>query len=183
MSEMDLEHTLPVVEDTTEPTTGDPIPDHLASAEPVPPREMPEALRNAKRTIGRAGQNKKARPTVRKTKSGELVKPVAKFYGLAAMAIAPVRPKTGHALMVQAMACATAWDNLAQENDSVRRVILWCIESGIWGEMVVAHMPILFSLLPDEISDNMPGWLADLFSTPEPSDSNGQVPDNVVNLP
>lgn len=167
-------------EATIEPP-GDLIPDHTAS-EPAPQQVPRQVADRVKTTIGKAGTNKKLRSPVRKTKPGELVQPVAKFYGILGLGLMPVRPQTGEAVLRQSMACATAVDNLARENDSVRRVILWAIESGIWGELLVAHLPIVWTLLPEEFVENaMPEWLKALFAAP--SGQNGEVPEEMIPQP
>jgi hypothetical protein len=76
---------------------------------------------------------------------GQFVKPIARWYGMVAMGIGMRDPKCGMAIMQQAEACAKAWDELAYKNDAVRRVLYGMMQTGMWGEIFVAHMPIIMT--------------------------------------
>jgi hypothetical protein len=76
---------------------------------------------------------------------GQFIKPIARWYGMMAMGIGMRDPQCGMAIMQQAEACAIAWDELAYKNDSVRRVLHGLMQTGMWGEIFVAHMPILMT--------------------------------------
>jgi hypothetical protein len=64
-------------------------------------------------------------------------------------------------------ACADAWYTLAENNDSVRRVLLMFIEGGAWGALVAAHVPIVMAFMPEQTKRLMAG----MFARPEVPDS------------
>jgi hypothetical protein len=73
------------------------------------------------------------------------------------------------ALAGQAKPCADAWFNLAENNDSVRRVILMFIEGGAWGALAAAHVPIIVAFMPEHTKRAMSAMFArpDVPDTPE----------------
>jgi hypothetical protein len=41
---------------------------------------------------------------------------------------------------------------LSKENDGVRRALLFLIEGGAWGAVIVAHAPIALAMLPPSLA-------------------------------
>lgn len=81
---------------------------------------------------------------------------LTRYYILLGMGISPMRPQLGAALAAQAEECAKAWCDVAKENDSVRRVILWLVEGGAWGALLLAHLPIAIAAIPEQTWDRLP---------------------------
>lgn len=148
----------------------------------------------AKRAASRIGDNKKARGGPRKLVEADKAK-IAEWYGMLAWLMDKYKPAVAEAIRertmvgfnaeaqepifgeTRAMICADAWYRLAEQNDAVRRVILFCIESGAWSALLTAHGPILLAALPDDaimrLMDRfMPSPVAPVF----PMNGNGQGP-------
>jgi len=106
---------------------------------------MPKA---AQKLGGMFGDNKQ-RGGPRALVKGDIDK-LAGMYALMGMAVAPVKPQIGLAFTEQADACATAWFDVARENDAVRRAILWIVEGGAWGALFLAHIPIIITAIPPD---------------------------------
>lgn len=81
--------------------------------------------------------------TVPKTRPGELTKPLMAFYGMVGMGIGAYDPTCGAAIVANGEACAVALDELARQNDAVRRVILAMTHTTAWGAVIAAHAPIM----------------------------------------
>lgn len=113
---------------------------------------QPDNARGAPRASGRIGKlggNKRARGGPRKLTNDDIDK-LAGMYGFAALAIQPLNPKVAAAFAESADSCADAWRSLAEQNDAVRRAILWIIEGGALGAVFLAHMPILIAAIPED---------------------------------
>lgn len=119
--------------------------------------------------LGKLGDNKKTRGGPRRLVKGD-VERLAGIYMLVGMGLAPVRPNIAQAFVQQAEACADAWATWAEQNDTIRRVILWLIEGGAAGAVLMAHLPIALTMIPE---DRVPPMMAALF-TPQGENPNGQ---------
>lgn len=118
--------------------------------------------------LGKLGSNKKTRSGVRPLTKADAER-LAGVYAVAGMAIFPINEKVGNAFADSAEQCAEAWVNMAQQNDAVRRAILWIIEGGALGALFLAHLPILVAAIPPE---RMPPLFAAMF-TEVPDDASG----------
>lgn len=141
---------------------------------PVDIGEVPPESDNARTgprsttKLGKLGANKKSRSGVRPLLRADVDK-LAGMYGFAAIAIAPINENVANAFAESAEPCAEAWFNMAQQNDAVRRAILWIIEGGAVGALFLAHLPILIAAIPPE---KMPPMFQ-LFFTEVPDDASG----------
>lgn len=149
------------------PLLGPPIPDHTRSmdAAPTPPEEPPK-----RRGLG-LGQNRKTRSGVRQLTKSDHEKIVG-LYVTIGFGVVLVNQTAGQTIAEQAESCADAWVNLAKENDGVRRGLLFMIEGGAWGAVLVAHLPILFAVLPAEFRETYKFLVPRIPDSPE---GNGQV--------
>lgn len=142
------------------------IPDHTKSRETKTPRERFDEFANKTKL----GANKATRSPVRKLTEADREK-IEGFYSvLALLFVAPTpvyNEDAATAFAGQAKPCADAWFNLAENNDSVRRVILMFIEGGAWGALAAAHAPIVMAFMPEHTKRLM----ASMFSRPEVPDS------------
>jgi hypothetical protein len=102
------------------------------------------------------GDNKKARGGPRKLVIADKER-LTGIYVLIGMGVMPVNQKLGMAFGQQAETCAEAWFNWAEQNDAVRRTILWLIEGGAAGAVLMAHLPLIAAAIPE---DRMPPFLA-----------------------
>jgi hypothetical protein len=123
--------------------------ENIETGNAKPPRKGREP-RPGRSALGSLGQNKKVRSPIRKLVEADKEK-IANMYVFGGMALMPVRPQAAQVMAGSADACADAWYELAQENDTVRRVLLAVIEGGVWGKVFMAHMPILAALIPQHV--------------------------------
>jgi len=152
--EFDLSQVTPV------DVTDSPLLDSTVTPDHDLSRDASDKPAKAVRSLG---QNRKPRPTIRRTKPGELTQPITQFYVLLGLGIAPFAPFTSATIGNNAEQCAQAWDKLAQENDAVRRVLLAMIETGAWAGLVAAHTPIAIAVMME--TGRMPERFAAAAST------------------
>lgn len=135
-------------------------PDHTKSKDSVP---IPPGVRKA---ASRLGANKKLRGGPRKLTDDDRQK-IIDYYDMLAWALKNYKPAVAEAIKDRSILefadgepvygparteiCADAWMELAEQNDSVRRVILMLVETGAWSKLFMAHTPILLAALPDDV--------------------------------
>lgn len=130
------------------PTSDDepPPPDHTASAS-LPPFETPEPTSpGGGKGRGKRGRAREPRPTPPKPRPGSLVKPLTELYEGIGGALVLFDPVCGTAVIESAPKCAEAVENLARENEAVRRVISRMLETSAWGGVLIAHAPIILAV-------------------------------------
>jgi len=175
--------------------------DAPAIDEEITPRpagsQIPPGVKDAgKKAGGIFGNNRRARGGPRRTKPGELVEPLTNYYMTLALFLTPVKPDVAMSIMApvvvgieddgvtgvtktRAQVCAEAWDELAQENDAVRRAVLWLIEGGKWGAVFMANLPILMAAFPAAMpsflnfGQNGQGEATNVFSFPNMDHTEG----------
>lgn len=132
-------------------------PDHTQS------RNVPPGVRKA---LGKLGQNKKPRNGPRPLRAEDTQR-IVEYYDMLAWAMQMYKPAVAKAIrddvrigeeddenatsISRAQYCADAWTELAKENDSVRRAILFMVETGAWSKVMMANAPILIAALPDDV--------------------------------
>jgi hypothetical protein len=122
---------------------------------------------------GLLGNNRKTRGGPRKLVKADVDR-LAGVYVIIGMALMPMRPNLGAAFGQSAENCANAWAEWAEQNDAVRRTILWLIEGGAMGAVFFAHLPIIAAAIPE---DRLPPFLSMLNAQPE---SNGEAPNGYM---
>jgi hypothetical protein len=80
-------------------------------------------------------------------RKGQFVEPLMKMYGMAGATVMMYDPICGTAIMTSAQKCAETMDELAYQNESVRRVIWSLTRSSTFGAVIVAHLPILMAVI------------------------------------
>lgn len=126
------------------------VPDHTASAE--------KPTERVKKSTSKLGTNTKARSSVRKLTQADLEK-LSGMYAYLGMGVMPFNEDAGLTIAKSGDSCAQAWGDLAASNDGVRRAILAMLEGGAWGGVILAHMPIVMSLLPASALSRFGGLL------------------------
>lgn len=120
-----------------------------------PPRTAPRARTSA------------PKKNVPASKEGQFTETLLQMYGMVAMGIGMKDPQCAAVIMKQAEDCAVAWDKLAVENDSVRRVLFALTNVTGVGAVVAAHVPIAMAIaahhgpgigpkITDDIDDSRP---------------------------
>lgn len=80
---------------------------------------------------------------VKERKLGKLGKSLQNTYGMIGMTLSSVDPHCGGQILMNAENMAMAMEDLARENQSVRRVLNKLMEGSAWGMVVAAHMPVI----------------------------------------
>jgi hypothetical protein len=140
-------------------------PDPIA---PDTPQSAEEKLVNSpdfesrRRSVGEFLLDNPSRPRVKKPRSekpvkektplpprrrGSMVKPLEKMYGSLAIAILPFDQVCATAVMNAAPQCAEALDNLAYENEAVRRILVSMLQTSAIGAVLLAHSPIIMAIM------------------------------------
>lgn len=142
-----------------EPIPVEGIPNHRASS-----GERGTAGEGSKRPgIFGAGKGSGRAPRTKKAEVPPLAASVkddlTKMYALAGMGVMPFDPILAGVILEQAPICAEAVFNAAQENESLRRVIVMLTTGGMWAGLIAAHLPILLTATarhaPNEGAKNM----------------------------
>lgn len=142
------------------------------SSQKNPPRKSP---------FDTLGQNKKLRSPIRKLSEQDRPR-VQSLYVVVAGVVRIFHPRAALAIDMQADACVTAWFELAENNDKVRRALLAVIEGGDWGKLFMAHLPIIIAVLPESMVERvMTGALSSMFSA-APDVPEGDVPQYPADL-
>lgn len=148
---------LPPAEDIDEsrPAVDFPIPNASASKR----RGRPIA-----KTTAAKDKPKSPLPPKRK---GQFVEPLIQLYGFAGLALLPVDPICGAAIIKAAPACAEALDELAYRNEAVRRVLHTLVSGSAVGAVIAAHIPILIAIARHHVPgvEQNAGAMLDGFSS------------------
>lgn len=143
---------------------------HFDAPEPTNSKaSIPPGVRKA---VGKIGGNRKPRSGVRKLTEEDRQK-IADYYTTVAFFAMPFKQEMAEAIVeeipverdpetkevtaykTRAELCADAWYELSEQNDSVRRMLLFFVESGAWSKLFAANLPILMAALPENALSNM----------------------------
>lgn len=126
------------ITDAELPETSEPVPDHNASKTRKPPflfkTDRPE---------------KTPRTTKRKAipkRKGQFVQPLTALYTSVGIMLMPFDAVCGKAVVTSAEDCARSLDELAYQNDAVRRVVYALVQTSTLGAVIAAHAPILMAV-------------------------------------
>lgn len=126
------------------PDGGTPVFDGMAPDHAASRPSIAEAVPGAVRGLG---TNRAARGGPRRTKPGELAETAELPYVAIGFGFELAGDDScAQAFKDNAEPLGIVWDAAAQENDSVRRFLLWLKEGGIWGRIVFAHAPLLVAV-------------------------------------
>lgn len=131
-------------------------PDASTTPKNAPKVNVENPPKSAASVFGKLGTNKKSRSPVRrltreagKDELSDLDRLASRYEWLSNIT-SLIHPRVSGALYEQRYTCATAWFELAENNDTVRRYILGFIEGGAWGGVIAAHAPILMAVIPEK---------------------------------
>lgn len=119
------------------------------------------ASRNGKRTKPPRKTAPPEQPKLPPKRKGQFIQPLTNLYGGIGMALAPIDPVCGQAVLVSAENCARTLDELAYQNEAVRRVLWSLTTTSAYGAVFIAHMPIMLAVL----THHMPGFAMRLQDT------------------
>lgn len=116
-------------------------PDHKASRKPLSAL-ISGTKGNESRTS--RGSTKKAATIPRR--KNQFVEPLTQMYVGVGMVLMPFDSVCATAVLESAKTCAEALDDLAYQNDAVRRAIFALTQTSATTAVIVAHMPILLAV-------------------------------------
>lgn len=136
-------------------SASDEVPNHQAGWEGPPESELLTDRQKTEPTV-RLGENRKRGSGVRQLTKADL-KQLRSYYDSMAMMAMMVRPKAAEAISECADDCVERWEELAKQNDKVRKTILATLEGGAWSAVITAHLPIILACVPEKAFDRLPG--------------------------
>ena len=133
-------------------------------SEERPPRNRRKSVKKDTETIIPPPEDDKPLPPYR---AGIITRGMNKFYRRAGKICKVMDREIGEALVACTVNTAedgdpddsvgAAWDELAKANPRVRRVLLKMIQGGVYGQLVMAHAPIMMAIvMKDAIRKHIP---------------------------
>lgn len=130
-------------------TTAPPKPrDRPPRTGPKEPRPEPQQRSRSRSTSKTATPSSTDDDTEKITdyRPGILVKPLRDLYATVGTLVLPFNQPVGTAFIQNAEPCAKALDNAAKTDKQIRRVLMLLVQGSVWGEVIIAHMPIMMAL-------------------------------------
>lgn len=97
---------------------------------------------------------------VSRAKKGAFVDPLVQLYGVAALTLMPIDQHCANVILENAESCAEAVDELAYQNESVRRVLDKLVTGSAIGAVMMAHLPIIVAVASHHGAGKLPGLKA-----------------------
>lgn len=119
-----------------------PNPD-LSTEEAQQPPSFIDRLSGKSKVNGATVKPQKVKKPAPPYRAGMFVTPLTELYTGIGMMMLPFDPVCGQMFIQQAEPCARALDELAKENQTVRKILLAVITTSTMGKVIVAHAPIL----------------------------------------
>lgn len=116
----------------------DPVPDHTATKTRRKPLFRTDRPEPTTRPL-------KRKPAIPKRK-GQFIAPLENLYTSVGIMLMPFDAVCGNAVLQSAAQCAKSLDDLAHQNDAVRRLIYALVQTSALGAVIAAHAPILLAV-------------------------------------
>lgn len=116
--------------------------------------------KDSKSTSQRPQRSKRPAPP---NSPGQFIEPVEEFYNTVALFMMPFKPRVAMAFMSQAHDCAVAWDDAAQKNENLRRLLFGLSVAGTWSKVFMAHAPILAAIVMEKSEDTPIGDMMEQY--------------------
>lgn len=138
------------------------VPNHENSKEPKTPFNFRKPVGD-KRDTKTKPKAKKPAPRARK---GMFVEPLTQLYVGLGMTIMAVDPVCANAVIKSAENCAKSIDELAYQNEAVRRAVMALTQTSAVGGVIIAHMPILMAVMIHHVpaAQNIVGNMGQSFA-------------------
>ena len=140
-------------------TESQPTPNYEASRD-IPESEPPPASTGTGGFRAFASRSAKRRPREKRqsniplavkeiipNRKGQFKEPLMKMYGTIGAAVMMYDQICGTAILTSAEKCAEAIDELAYQNEAVRRVVWSLTRTSVLGAVLVAHLPIIMAVM------------------------------------
>lgn len=190
MDDVDLESLANNAQESTDPIAPQPDPEKPPL---ITPEEMQERKEFTERSFLRALQGGNREPRERKRKArtekpaapvpgmprkGQLARQITQLYVSLGTFMMPLDAACAGAIINAAPQCGEAMENLARENPAVRRAILAMVETSVWGQVIVAHAPIMLAIAIHHVPavrDNIGGMAAKVMAAGANPENAGPV--------
>lgn len=154
LEELAANATFAEAPDSTDPIAPQPDPEN-------PPLISEESARERENFVLRALQGGNTRPRERKRRDkpvksaetvpnmprkGQLARQITQLYVSLGTFLMPFDQACAGAVINAAPKCGEAMENLARENPAVRKAILAMVETSVWGQVIIAHAPIMLAI-------------------------------------
>lgn len=140
-------------------------------------RALQGGKREPREKRNRTRAEKPQAPVPGMPRKGHLAKQITQLYVSLGTFLMPFDQACAGAIINAAPDCGEAMENLARENPAVRKAILAMVETSVWGQVVVAHAPIMLAIAIHHIPavrDNMGKMAAKaMAASMNPEDFNG----------
>jgi hypothetical protein len=110
-----------------------------------PPRDWRRRMNGNRAKSAKTPSWELTRKTI-PNKRGQFVDPLMKLYASVGAGLMVVDPICGTAIVTSAEQCAKSLDELAYQNESVRRALYSLTTTSYIGAVLVAHMPIVMAI-------------------------------------
>ncbi len=111
----------------------------------------------------RATKEKVSTPAPAMPRKGHLARQFTQLYVSLGTFMLPIDAACGGAVINAAPKCGEAIENLARENPADRKALLAMVETSVWGQVIVAHAPIMLAIAIHHVPavrDNLGGMAA-----------------------
>lgn len=105
----------------------------------------------------------KRKPAPR-AKKGAFVEPLTELYTTLGMMLMPFDSQCANVVMKSAEQCAQSMDELAYQNESVRRALTAITQTSAWGAVIFAHMPIIMAVVMHHGPGGMTTAMTNMFA-------------------
>lgn len=130
------------------------MPVTLTPGGPTPPPEPGTTPRKSPVNPAKEPRETKAKSPVSLATEKEIRTWLAKMYATVGVFLMPVKPVVANQILISSEKCADSVAKLAMEDIRIRRAISAAMVTGIWGAVIIAHLPILFAVLSEVVSDD-----------------------------
>ena len=108
---------------------------------------------------GPKARTAKRRKPAPRAKKGAFVEPLTELYTTIGAMLMPFDMQCANVVIKSAEQCAQSMDELAYQNESVRRALTAITQTSAWGAVIFAHMPIIMAVAmhhgPGKMTDSM----------------------------
>lgn len=136
-------------------------------------RALQGGRRGPRERVRKPRAEKVVGPIPNMPRKGQLARQLTQFYVSIGTFMMPFDAACGGAIINAAPKCGEALENLARENPAIRKALLAMMETSVWGQVIVAHAPIMLAIAIHHVPavrDNLGGMAAQVSAatmTPE----------------
>ena len=129
----------------------------------VPEDTAPNPKRQKRVATPKAGTTQRLTTEDIPYQPGVIAAGMSRLYGFAGIGVSMLDRQWGESFLTVAEPAAQAWERLAKENASVRRVLNGILKSTTVGELFTAHLPLILTApgIRDKAGKMMAGFIAE----------------------